>query len=108
MYFQLSVGVLCLSLFCCALLCVHFSIAINLKRKRKLVALLLLSYRCIATLNVLLVTVPWVGLLCVIVVFPDHIHLLFTLTKKKKLVKTSFSLMGEGQTSPLMHVAYFI
>ena len=32
-------GVLCLSLFCYALLCVHSSFAIILKRKRKLVAL---------------------------------------------------------------------
>ena len=37
-------GVLCLSLFCCALLCVHSSFAFVLKRKRKLVALLLFSY----------------------------------------------------------------
>ena len=35
-----------LSLFCYALLCVYFRFAIILKRKRKLVALLLLSYRC--------------------------------------------------------------
>ena len=33
--------------------CVHSSFAIILKRKRKLVALLLLSYRCIVTINVL-------------------------------------------------------
>ena len=46
-------GVLCLSLFCYALLCVHFSYAIILKRKRKVVALLLLSYRCIVTINVM-------------------------------------------------------
>ena len=67
-----------MSLFCYALLCVHSSIAIILKRKRKLVALLLLSYRCIVTVNVLwlFLTVPWVGLQCVIVVFPDHAHLL--------------------------------
>ena len=47
MYFPLFVGVLCLSLFCytCTFLCVHFSFAIILKRKRKLVALLLLSCR---------------------------------------------------------------
>ena len=53
--------------------------AIILKRKRKLVALLLLSYRCIITINViwLFLTMPCVGLQCVIVVFPDHTHLLF-------------------------------
>ena len=66
-------------LFCYALLCVHSSFAIILKRKGKLVDLLLLSYRCIVTINVLwlFLTVPWVGLQCVIVVFPDHTHLLF-------------------------------
>ena len=69
-------------MFVFVLLCsVHSSFAIILKRKRKLVALLLLSYRCIVTLNVLwlFLTVPWVGLQCVIVVFPDHTHLLFNL-----------------------------
>ena len=49
------------------------SFAIILK-KRKLVALLLLFYRCIVTINVLwlFLTVLWVGLQCVILVFPDH------------------------------------
>ena len=72
------VGVLCLSLFCYALLCVHSSFAIILKRKRKLVALLLLSYRCIVTINVpwLFLAVSCVGLQRVIVVFPDHTHFL--------------------------------
>ena len=79
MFFPLFVGVLCLSLFCYALLCVHSSFAIIMKRKRKLVALLLLSYRFIVTINVmwLFLTVPWVGLQYAIVVFPDHTHLLF-------------------------------
>ena len=72
-------GVLCWFLFCFVLLCVDFNFAIILKRNRKLVALLLLSYRCIVTINVLwlLHTVPWVGLQCVIVIFPDHTHLHF-------------------------------
>ena len=51
--FPLVVVVLCLSLFCCSLLCVHSSYAIILKRKRELVALLLLSYGCLVTINVL-------------------------------------------------------
>ena len=57
----------------CITLC-PFYFAIILKRKRKLVALLLLSYRCIVTINVLwlFLTVQWVGLQHVIVVFPDH------------------------------------
>ena len=76
---SLFVGVLCLSLFCYALLCVYSSFAIILNRTRKLFALLLLSYRCIVTINVLwlFLTVLWVGLQCVIVVFPDHTHLSF-------------------------------
>ena len=69
-------------LFCFALLCVHSSFAIMLQRKRKLVALLLLSYRCIVTINDLWLfrMVPWVDLQCVIVVFPDHTHLTFFLS----------------------------
>ena len=59
--------------------CVHFSFAIILKRKRKLDALLLLTYRCIFTTKILwlFLAEPWVGIQCVIVVFPDHTHLLF-------------------------------
>ena len=68
-----------MSLFFYALLCVHSSFAIILKRKKKLVALQLLSYRWNVTINVLwrFLTVPWAGLQCMIVVFPDHTHLLF-------------------------------
>ena len=79
MYFPLFVGVLCLSLFSYALLCVHFSFAKVLMSKRKQVTLLLLSYICIVTINVLwlFLTVPWVGLQYVIVVFPDHTPLSF-------------------------------
>ena len=53
MCFPLVVGVLCLSLFCCALLWVFSSFAIILKRKRELAAMLLLSYGCPVTVNVL-------------------------------------------------------
>ena len=44
-----------------------------------LVALLVLSYRCTVTINVLwlFLTMPWVDLQCVIVGFPGHTHLLF-------------------------------
>ena len=58
---------------------VHSSFVISLKRKKKLAAPLLLSYRCIVIVNILwlFLAVPWVGLQCVIVVFPDHTHLLF-------------------------------
>ena len=67
-----------------ALLYVHSSFAIILKRKRKLAALLLLSYRCIVAINVmwLFLTVPWVVLQYVIVVFTDQSHLLFKILAK--------------------------
>ena len=54
---------------------------IILKRKRELVALLLLSYICLVTVNVLwfYLTVPWAGLQCVIVVYPDHTHFYFVI-----------------------------
>ena len=76
------------ALFCYALLCVHSSFSIILKRKRKLVVLLLLSYRCIFTIHVmwLFLTVPWVGLQYVIVVFPDHTHLLLTLIQDLSVI----------------------
>ena len=72
-------GFLCLSLFCCALLCVLSSFEIILKKGRELVALLLLSYRCLVSVNVLwlFLMVTWLGLRCVIVVLPHHTHLLF-------------------------------
>ena len=55
MYFPLFLGVLCLSWFCYyASLCVHSSFVVIIWcRKRKLVVLLLFSYRCIVTINVL-------------------------------------------------------
>ena len=62
---------MCLSLFCYALLCVFSSFTIILKRKRELVAFLLLS--C-GICSVALPRVPWVGLQCVIVVLPDNTH----------------------------------
>ena len=78
MYLPLFVGVLCLSLFRYALLFVHSSFAIILTRKRELITLLLLSFGCLVTVTVpwLFLTVPWVGLQCEMVVFPDHAHIL--------------------------------
>ena len=71
-------GVLCWSLFWYTLLYVLSRFVIILTRIRGLVALLLLSYRCLVTFNVLklFLTVPFVGLQFVIAVFPDHTHLL--------------------------------
>ena len=45
--------------------------------KRELVALLSLSSWCLVIVVWLFLTVPWVCLQYVIVVFPNHTHLLF-------------------------------
>ena len=64
-------------LFCCTLLYVHSSIAIILLGKRELVALLNFSSWCLLMVEWLFLTVPWGCLRFVIVVFPEHTHLLF-------------------------------
>ena len=92
-------GVLCLSLFLYALLCVFSSFATILKRKRELVALLSLSYVCLVSVNNiwLFLTLPLVGLLCVIVVFPDHTHLLLDRTQgnsQQNMEQTQNPTMG--------------
>ena len=84
-------GVCNCSMFCCALLYVHSSIAIILMEKRELVALLNLS-----SWSLVMVAVPLGCLQLVIVVFPDHTHLLFLQSshfRKRKLVALLFSLI---------------
>ena len=71
------VGVCNCSMFCCTLLYVHSSIAIILMGKRELIALLNLSSWCLVMFERLFLTVPRGCLQFVIVVFPDHTHLLF-------------------------------
>ena len=70
-------GVCNCSMFCCTLLCVNSSIAIILMGKRELVALLNLSSWCPVMVERLFLAVPKGCLRFVIVVFPDHTHLLF-------------------------------
>ena len=65
------------SMFCCTLLYVPSSFAIILMGKRELVALLGLSSWCLVIVVWLFLAVPWICLQFVIVVFPDHTHLLF-------------------------------
>ena len=62
-------------LFCCTL--IYSSIAIILMGKRELVALLNLPSWCLVMVERLFLAVPWGCLRFVIVVFPDHTHLLF-------------------------------
>ena len=70
-------GVCNCSMFCCKLLYVHSSIAIILMGKRELIALLNLSSWCLVMVERLFIAVPRGCLQFVIVVFPDHTHLLF-------------------------------
>ena len=69
-------GVCNCSMFCCMVLYVRSSIAIILMGKRKLVALLNLSSWCLVMVERLFLAVPRGCLQFVIVVFPDHTHLL--------------------------------
>ena len=78
-------GVCNCSMFCCTLLYVHSSIAIILMGKRELVALLNLFSLCLVMVEQLFLAVPWGCLRIVIVVFPDHTHLLFFLHGQSKI-----------------------
>ena len=64
-------GLVCITLY-------PTSFAIILAEERDMVALLLLSFDRLVTVNILQLfpTVPWIGMQFVIVVFSDHSHLL--------------------------------
>ena len=74
-------GVCNCSMFCCTLLFVRSSIAIILMGKRELVALLNLSSWCPVMVERLFLAVPQGCLRFVIVVFPDHTHVLFLMSR---------------------------
>ena len=78
-------GVCNCSMFCCTLLYVHSSIAIILMGKRELIALLNLSSWCLVMVERPFLGMPPGCLRFVIVVFPDHTHLLFLLWIPKNL-----------------------
>ena len=64
-------------MFCCAFLCVLSSFVIILIGKGESVALLCLSSLCLMIAVWLFLTMPWVCLQFMIVVFLDHTYLLF-------------------------------
>ena len=70
------VGVCNCSMFCCTFLNVPSIFAIILMGKRELVALLSLSSWCLVIVVWLFLVIPWVCLQFLIVIFPDHTHLL--------------------------------
>ena len=67
------------------------SFAINLTRKRELVALLGLSSWSPVIVVWPFLAVPWVCLQFVIVVFPDHTHLLFLLCPPAAVARWFYS-----------------
>ena len=77
------------------LLYVHSSITIILMRKRELVALLNLSSWCLVMVKRLFLAVPRGCLRFMIVVFPDHTHLLF-LTTTLILISLNYSILNEA------------
>ena len=74
----------------------HSSIAIVLMGKRELVAL---SSWCLVIIEWLFLVVPWGCLRFVIVVFPDHTHLLFTTVKEAVLLNMFYAVKSLCQTS---------
>ena len=72
-------------MFCCTFLYAPSSFAIILMGKRELVALLSLSSWFLVIVVWLFHAVPWVCLQFVIMVFPDHTHLLLFVIKSNIL-----------------------
>ena len=66
-------------MFCCTLLCVHSSVAVILVWKIELIALLSLSSWSLVVVERLFLTLPRGFLQFLIVVFPDHTDLLFSI-----------------------------
>ena len=86
-------------MFCCTLLYVHSSIAIILMGKRELIALLNLSSWCLLMGKRLFLAVPRGCLQFVILVFPDHTHLLFLLVLAYEVLFSA----DLGQSLKILH-----
>ena len=56
--------------------------------KRELVALLCLTSWCLVIVVWLFLTIPWICLQFVIMIFPDHTHLLFILEEVFEFVSS--------------------
>ena len=81
-------------MFWCTLLNFHSSIAIILMGKRELIALLDLSSWCLVMVRRLFLAVPRGCLQFVIVVFPDHAHLLFLVAFSKKTSRACTGMLS--------------
>ena len=78
------------SMFCCALLCVKSTFAINLMGKRERVALTCLYSWCLSLLVWLFILMPRLCLQFVFVVFPDRTHVLFLIIELCTHVHSNF------------------
>ena len=85
-------------MFCCALLFVRSGFAIISMVKRELIALLCLSSCYLVIVVWLFLTMPQVCLQFVIVVFPDHTHLLF-------LVETMLFVIDKSKSRKVVTVS---
>ena len=94
-------GVCNCSMFCCTLLYVHSSIAIILMGKRELIALLNLSSWCLVMVERLFLLVPRGCLQFVIVVFPDHTLLLFSIDTYRLEVLSKTQVSDPRSLGPL-------
>ena len=77
------------------------------REERELVALLSLSSWCLVIVVWLFLAVPWIYLLFMIVVFPDHTHLLFLIICLLNLNKSRLRLKNWRPIS-LLNVIYKI
>ena len=93
-------GVFGCLMFCYTLLCVQYSIAIILMGKRELVALLNWSSCCLVMVERLFLAVSRGCLRFVIVVFPDHTHLLSFKLQKQQLLVVLFVNQSFFEASP--------
>ena len=89
-------------MLCCTLLYVHASITIILMGKRELVALLNLSSWRLVMVEWLFLAVPWGCLRFVIVVFPDHTHLL-----SFKIVGYNMDIMCQSACLVINHIMVY-
>ena len=104
------------SMFCCALLCYHSSLAIILMGKRELVALLCLSSWCLVIVAWLFLTMAGGGLQFVIVVFPTlfmfcdlHVSLKYAFAGGYKFDEFALFDFGFGElTHQILGILVFI
>ena len=102
-------GVCNCSMFCCTIRYIHSSIAIILMGKRELIALLNLSSWCLVMVEQLFLAVPRGCLQFVIVVFPDHTHLLFFTSDVIIVMQNAYQhYIGHSNTGNNIYAKYVI